>query len=401
MLANAEGLCQAITGTLPTAWNLVELSYAATNFGNYAAAACPSIASFFTKAHASSKQNLMHHTAAGLAHTQSRHAQSDMGGLSQNEAQLLEAGQHCQEPQDEQQGCQLRPDGALKPFPATKSEPASSLWQDSAALAASSIGAAQRSGNPVAAGGLSQATGCAAGAQHGKTVPALTDTGTCCPVAVNAALSHPGLGPHGSLASSSSQANADFSKAQQHLSGSKRKALETTGNFLHLQAALASEEVQAPPAVSAPSVPSADATFSGYCSPSHASLPGKANLPCGIVQSVANSSSQRCDFAAGEKRPMPRVSEECSAQEHIDASLQQPAESIAAEARLCARLNHAAVEEQRRILRDIELRRLAGLPGKHKGTIVQKVVPKPPSGARSSSQQTLFSSKHFNLKSSS
>ena len=51
MLANAEGVCQAITATLPAAWNLVEVNYAATNFGSYSAAASPSIASFFLKPH--------------------------------------------------------------------------------------------------------------------------------------------------------------------------------------------------------------------------------------------------------------------------------------------------------------------------------------------------------------
>ena len=391
MLANAEGLCQAITGTLPAAWNLVELSYAASNFGNYAAAASPSIASFFTKAHASSKQNLMHRTAAGLARTESGYAQSDTGGLSHNEVQLLDAGQHCQQSPDDQQGCQLRPDGTFKPFPAAKSEPAGSLWQDSAALAASMVGAAHRSGNPVASGGLSRTTSCAAGHLTGNTGP----------VGLGAAPPHPGLGLHGSVASSSSQPSMDVSRAQQQLSGSKRKALETTGSSMHVQAALASEEMQAPPAVSAPSGPSADAIFSGSCSSSHLSLPDKINLQCAIVHPMADSSSQHCDCADGGKGPAPRVSKECSAKEHGDISLQQSAESIAAEARLCTRLNQAAVEEQRRILRDIELRRLAGLPGKHKGTLLQKVVAKPPSGARSSSQQTLFSSKHFNLKSSS
>ena len=382
MLANAEGLCQAITATLPASWNLVELSYAATNFGSYAAAASPSIATFFTKAPASSRQAAAHHLAALPAHLDDMGPQPGMGESPQLEAQMAAAGQH--HPQTSHGG-QMPPGSIGSPLPQDQPDLQRSLLRDAPSQAASSTDVPQRAVvDPLAAAGASSDLVSAARIQHG----------TAGPVAVSSTLPNTSSGKcQGSVASSSSQPGSNDHRPQQQLAGRKRKLTEGTSSSLSGPAEMTSGELQTP----------LDSSIRGLlnilpepCSHDQAKLQS-ANVPA-----VSGIGMQPCTTADGDDGPLAASAPEaCIQQECGGLPAEQSTDPLSVEARLCARSNRAAMEEQRRIMRDIELRRLAGLPGKHKVTLPQKFSSKPNPGSRNSSQQTLLSSKHFSLKPSS
>ncbi|KAK9831624.1 hypothetical protein WJX74_003145 [Apatococcus lobatus] len=388
MLANAEGLCQAIAATLPAAWNLVELSYAATNFGSYAAAASPSIASFFTKAPASTKQDPLHCTAAVLPCPESTIAHPMMGGLPQHEALVHSRDKgHSRDAQIDQHAGQLGPD--YKSVHQRSSKAAPAVGQESPAQAASFTGAQHRPRCHHIGAGHDPESG--PGQEHGPTVPMAANTAQLIPTLDSTQCSMP---------TCSSQPDTNVSTAQQQLAGTKRKVAESTSTSTNESALLASGLEQSFRASDV--MQGLSRAHIEPCSASSLSLP-KESASLQQVDSPTTPYIGVHRFAPtnGVDGPPPTASEECLHKEQGDQSAHPSVEALSAEARLCARLNQAAVEEQRKILRDIELRRLASLPGKHRGVLPSKALSKTKPSSSSFIQQTLLSSKLFKSKSSS
>lgn len=339
MLANAEGVCQAITATLPAAWNLVEVSYAATNFGSYSAAASPSIASFFMKPKSHSSKPVVESMPSVPA--SSRLASSQQGSEANLAADSSRLGDQCNQ-------SLLEPtDGLSLQLQAQEEHSSRSLAAD-----------ADRSVDGDVLGG-SRPDGQASTAAPSATV----QSAHCHHHSINSCAILP-----------------DSSQEQQV--GLKRKCPDEANT-------VCSNTETLRPSMD-PVLPFGRHTGDHHCCTVHQQDEAPALCHSDARHNTHHSVSMH---SASSQRPDEQIALQpcmCNASGHWHPAAPPPAESIADD------WDNASVQEQRNILRDIELRRLARnsgtrsnplhSSGSQAGSQKAKAVPK---------QTTLAASKFF------
>ena len=345
MLANAEGICQAITSALPATWNLVELSYAATNFGSYAAAASPSIASFFTKAQGPATP---HEPSAdpGLTACNAGPSFSKADARHGPQAQSL-SNASLQGP-DRQQ-------------PAAPAQPAGGQNLDSANAFALSNAASDKMRDVSVCWSPSSCL-----SRGSQTMAASAEVPQ----------------PEKQVRSAGSRDKTTHEQLQAH-AGCKRKAEEGSPDI--------SYESVGPSACSALQSSTAHARCQLEGSHDCAKLPDPIRSSAvhdGVLPFAEHS---RTFPAIGVQQTIPHPQQLPHA-----VTANAPVGSTEAMAMpVSESWSHAQLEEQRSILRDIELRKLAGLPSKKAASLTKSKVQRPQHGIPQRSQQTLLSSKLF------
>ncbi len=351
MLANAEGICQAICATLPAAWNLVELSYAATSFGTYAAAASPSISSFFTKPHGPRVRHMSSADCPGPA-------TSDAGQLPSVEpcsADVLVLHDGCQ---------------AVVPR-ATEAQQS-------------------RTYLPVITASVASLP-----ASHGAATHHILD-----PASSRCLASLPG--EHSQMTTLMPQMTLPQNHVVEEQPVSNQRS--TASEQLHQRTATKRKAHEAACSVREPGNAVSSAAHARQLS----SEPSPDSVPDSVEQDSCLNSPEPVDQGPDACHQSLRHTDTPLPQEHCQSPVSNhlttrpPAEFEAfsgsgAHAESFTEMqnswSHAQVQEQRRILRDIELRKLAKLPSKQAAILTSK---KPQRVQHKGLQQTMLTSKFLN-----